>query len=396
MMIRSLLGAFRAVRGLVSPSGGGAMSTSLATSEAELTAVPRNSGMEVLDPGKPEDRAAWLDLWNRWPGREVMAHPDYVRLFARPCDRVVALAWRGEDGGILYPLIVRPLASEPWGAAGGRGCDLITAYGYGGPFAWNVTEEDTRAYWARFDEWARDQKAVTSFDRLSLFPEQLLPFNGEVEAKGSNIIRRLDIPEADLWSDYASKVRQNVNRARRLGLRFEPDPSGERLDEFMAIYNSTMARRNASREYFHPRSFFESIIRDLAGHFSFFHLSLNGKAISSELVLLSENSSYSFLGGSLKEAFELRGNDLFKHEIITWCRRAGKKVIVLGGGYRGSDGILAFKKSFAPNGEVTFRVGKRTFDQALSTRMTEERRSWEKQEGRDWTSDPQYFPVYRA
>jgi hypothetical protein len=352
--------------------------------------------VEFLDPGEPRDRAAWLELWNRWPDREVMAHPDYVRLFARPADRVVAAALRSDEGGILYPLIVRPLAAEPWGAAEGQACDLTTAYGYGGPFGWNVTEEETQVFWAEFDEWARNQEAVTSFDRLSLFPEQLLQFKGEVETKGSNIVRGLDLSESDLWSDYAPKVRCNVNHARRLGLHVESDSSGERLDEFMEIYNSTMTRRNACKAYFHPRGFFESIIRDLAGHFSFFHLSLKGRAISSELVLLSENSSYSFLGGSLKEAFDLRANDLLKHEIITWCRNAGKKVLILGGGYRGADGILAFKKTFAPNGEVAFRVGKRTYDAALCERMADERRSWEKQRGNDWNPDPQYFPVYRA
>jgi hypothetical protein len=376
MMIRSLSDTFPALRG--------------------PDALPQTSGVEFLDQGDPRDRAAWLDLWNRWPGREIMAHPDYVRLFARPMDRVVAASLRSDEGGILYPFIVRPLSAEPWGAAEGRACDLTSAYGYGGPFGWNVTEEQARVFWAEFDEWACKQQAVTSFDRLSLFPEQLLSFNGDLETRGLNIVRRLDLPETDLWSDYAPKVRCNVNHARRLGLTVEAESSGKRLDEFMEIYISTMTRRNASSGYFHPRSFFESVLRDLAGHVSFFHLVLNGKAISSELVLLSERSSYSYLGGSRKEALELRANDLLKHEIITWCRNAGKKVFVLGGGYRGTDGIFAFKKSFAPKGEVAFRIGKKTYNAALCQRMAEERRSWEKKQGNDWNPDPQHFPVYRA
>src|SRR4030095_6132240 len=209
MKIRSLLGAFRAVRGLVSPFAGKAMVTSLAAPGMEFDADPQPSRVEFLDPGEPRDRASWLAHWNSWPDREIMAHPDYVRLFARPMDRVVAAVLRSDGGGILYPLIVRPLAAEPWGAAEGQACDLTTPYGYGGPFAWNVTEEETDAFWAQFDEWARNQEAVTSFDRMSLFPEQLLPFNGDVEPKGFNIVRRLDLPESDLWADYASKGRQN-------------------------------------------------------------------------------------------------------------------------------------------------------------------------------------------
>jgi hypothetical protein len=73
-----------------------------------------------------------------------------------------------------------------------------------------------------------------------------------------------------------------------------------------------------------------------------------------------------------------------------------ERAVVLGGGYRGADGIFAFKKSLAPKGEVAFRVGKKTYNAALAQRMAEERRSWETKQGNDWIPDPQYFPVYRA
>src|SRR5512140_612349 len=114
MMIRSLLGAFRAVRGVVYPFGG--------TATVSDVTVPQPPPVDFLDPAEPEDRASWLQLWNRWPDREIMAHPDYVKLFARPQDRVVAATLRCDAGGILYPFIVRPLAAEPWGAGGGRAC----------------------------------------------------------------------------------------------------------------------------------------------------------------------------------------------------------------------------------------------------------------------------------
>jgi hypothetical protein len=385
-MIRSLWDSPAAVQSSGTPIGGGGLPSE------EHVAGP----VEFLDPGSPRDRAAWQALWDSWPDREIMAHPDYVRLFARPGDRVVAAVLQSGSGGILYPFILRPMATEPWGVSEGRACDLTTPYGYGGPFGWNVSGEEIRTFWAAFDAWARARQVVSSFDRLSLFPDQQIPFEGEVEVKGANIVRRLDLSDAELWGEYAHKVRQNVNHGRRLGLRVEADATGRRLDEFMEIYLSTMMRRNASSGYFHPRSFFESILRDLGGHFAFFHIDCDGKALSSELVLLSKRNAYSFLGGSLKLAFDLRANDLLKHEIITWCRNAGKEALVLGGGYRGSDGILAFKRSFAPNGETDFKVGKRIYDEARYRRLEEQRRSWEWERGGRWIPDPQHFPAYRA
>src|SRR5689334_19926676 len=68
----------------------------------------------VLDASVPLDRAAWVQLWETWPDREVMAHPEFVQLFARDGQQVLAAAARGRQGGALYPFIRRPLDAEPW------------------------------------------------------------------------------------------------------------------------------------------------------------------------------------------------------------------------------------------------------------------------------------------
>jgi hypothetical protein len=227
--------------------------------------------IRVLDAARLEDRAAWLDLWNEWPDREIMAHPDYARLFARPQDRVLAVTSRAAAGAVLYPIILRPLAQEPWGL---EAFDTTTPYGYGGPSAWGVTPPEADSFWTGFDEWAQRQKVVTSFARLSLFPEKMLPWHGRVERSGPNIIRRLDLTEAEIWAEYSYKVRQNVQRSRRQGLKVEADLSGARLDEFLSVYLATMKRCGAAPSYFFPRSFFESICNDLQGHYAFFHMTL--------------------------------------------------------------------------------------------------------------------------
>ena len=75
-----------------------------------------------------------------------------------------------------------------------------------------------------------------------------------------------------------------------------------------------------------------------------------GRVVSTELVFVAAEHVYSFLGGTLTEALELRANDLLKHEIIRWARDAGRKTFVLGGGYGAADGIFRYKLSFAPKG----------------------------------------------
>jgi len=353
-------------------------------------------GFRVLGAEDPAERAEWLRLWERWPDAEIMAHPEFARLFARPGDQVLAATYAGTKGGVLYPLILRPLGLEPWAPAGRELCDLTTPYGYGGPFAWDVSPEEAADFGRRVGEWARSRGAVSAFARLSVFADQLLPFDGETVVNGPNVLRRLDLSDEELWNDYEPKVRQNVRRARSRGCTLRVDEKGDGLDEFHRVYTSTMERRNADARYFFGRDFFESIVRKLPGGFAFFHVVHGGRVVSSELVLLSRRHAYFFLGGTLAEAFEVRPNDLLQHETFLWCKDAGKGAIVLGGGYKGSEGLLRYKKSFAPRGEVSFLVGMRIYDARAMGELVESRRRWEAGQGRGWAPEPGFFPAYRS
>jgi hypothetical protein len=352
--------------------------------------------MMILDGAVPEQRQQWSDLWQSWPDREVFAHPDYVRLFARPEDRVLCAAWQTAEGGVLFPFIMRPLAGEPWAPSGEPAWDIISPYGYGGAFAWNTADEDTRSFWSQFESWCKSAGVVSSFVRLSLFPEQILPYPGNVELKQQNVVRSLDLDPDALWRNYDHKVRKNVNRARQAGLTTEIDLTGQRLEEFLAIYHATMDRREASAIYFFPRTFFETIASQLAGQFVFFHVFDHATMVSTELVLVSARHMYSTLGGTLPEAFPKRANDLLKHEAIGWGSQAGKRAYVLGGGYGGEDGIYRYKKAFAPEGSVPFYAGTKIHDEHAYARLVEQRRQYEQQRGNAWQPKAGWFPDYRA
>lgn len=352
------------------------------------------NSFSILDAASPTDRARWVDQWNAWTGHEVSAHPDYVRLFARSDDRVLCASMHDSEGGVLFPFLLRPLASEPWGRSFSSTCDLVTPYGYGGPFAWGAPSAS--GFWEAFDGWAQSQGAISLFARLSLFEDQLIPFSGETEVKGPNVVRSLDLDESQLWMDYQQKVRKNVKRAREAGLEVEIDSSGSRLNDFLEIYYSTMDRRQADEGYYFPKEFFQKITVDLPGQFSFFHVLNQGKVVSTELVLVSASYMYSFLGGTRSDSFELRPNDLLKHEIILWGAQLQKKAFVLGGGYSGEDGIFRYKTSFAPTGTVPFMVGKKVYDVETYQRLSEVRREHAAREDSVWSPRPGFFPEYRG
>jgi len=300
-----------------------------------------------------------------------------------------------EDGTILLPLVLRPLSREPWARPDERRWDATSPYGYGGPFAWGSGPRDDAAFWRAFAGWAREERIVSTFVRLSLFPEQLARLPRAAETRSLNVVRALDGGLEAIWKEYDHKVRTNVRAAERAGVEVEIDRTGARLDAFLPIYEHTMRRRAADDFYRLPRAFFERIAERLAGHFAFVHALARGEVVSSELLLCSAERVYPFLGGTLAEAFPLRPNDLLRHRSIAWAISEGKKAYVLGGGVAPGDGIFRHKRAFAPRGVVPFKTACFVCDAEACRELVRDRAA-AADGATPWTPCPDFFPPFRS
>lgn len=325
-----------------------------------------------------------------------MAHPEYARLFARPCDRVVCATGQDDHGAILFPLLLRPLEAEPWAREGERRWDIVTPYGYGGPFAWGDEAREDGPFWRAYADWCRDEHIVATFARLSLFEHHLAALPRPAKTLAPNIVVPLSGGAEALWAGYEGKVRRWVRRAEEAGLTVEVDVEGKRVGAFVSVYTHTMERRGADAWYFFPLTFFQAIIRNLPGQYAFFHTLRAGEVVSSDLVLCSEENVYYFLGGTHSDAFELGPNYLLKHTVATWAITAGKKAYVLGGGYEPNDSLLRYKRAYARRGEVPFRVAQLIHDEAALAELAATRAAYEQQQARAWAPRPGFFPPYRG
>lgn len=353
---------------------------------------------EIWDAADTQGRAAWIGAWESWPDREVFAHPGYAELFASESDRVLCAAYLSGDGGVLYPFIFRPvpdgLQTDPLSTVV---ADITTPYGYGGPYAWRLsTPATSEEFWAEFRRWSDLNNVIAEFIRFDLRPEALLLYPGAKVVRSRNIVRSLDLDDDAMWMSFEQKVRKNVKKALRSGITIEVDETGEHLSQFLSLYHGTMERREAADGYYFPRAFFEAIHRELAGQFAYFHAYLAGEIVSTELVLVSERSVYSFLGGTDSSAFAFRPNDLLKHEVIRWARARGKESFVLGGGAAPEDGIERYKRSFAPDGAVDFFTGQRILAPKVYEQLVAARRAQFALEGHPWPDGTGFFPAYRV
>jgi hypothetical protein len=354
--------------------------------------------LRIWDASDPHDRKAWIDLWEQWPGREIFGHPDYLRLYAAPHVRAVCAAASAGGSCVLYPFLLRALGAEPYCDVSLRDCmDISSPYGYGGPFRWGPAwnPDAARKFWLDFDAWAAKSRVVSEVIRFSLFPETLVDYIGDRRVLSENVVRALD-GEDEVWRNFEHKVRKNVNKARASGVTVRIDETGDRLDDFLAIYTATMDRRQAGESYYFPREYFERIRDNLKGQFAWFHAMVGSEVVSTELALVSAVRIYSFLGGTDAAWFHVRPNDLLKIEMMNWARSAGKTHFVLGGGYGRGDGIYRYKLSFAPDGSVPFSIGSRVLDVNEYERLIHARRTYAAMQGGQWQPDPEYFPAYRG
>ncbi len=332
----------------------------------------------------------WLALWER-TGREPFAHPAYVALEARAGGDPVALCW-GDDGGeVLLPLVLRPLPDQPWlaelAAEGWR--DAVSPYGYGGPFLAGAPNLD--AFVADLLAWMREARLLTGFVRASL--GVTLPDPGAVEGYealhlADNVVVDLGRSPEEQWRTYEHKVRKNVNKARRHGLQVEVRDSFADLDGFLGVYHQTMQRRGADEGYYFDAEYFGRIGAEMAGSFWVADvLDEDGRTVSTELVLTGERTCYSFLGGTIADAFPMAPNDLLKHAVIEHAAACGLRGFVLGGGYQPGDGIFRYKKAFDPAGVVPFSGVRLTADPAAYRRACA---------ARPGAEPGAFFPAYRA
>ena len=158
-------------------------------------------------------------------------------------------------------------------------------------------------------------------------------------------------------------VRKNVKRAEKYQLSFVLAHTKDRIDDFLKIYYGTMDRRNAEKKYYFDKKFFQAIDLKMKDNNRVFFVSYEGKPVSTELVLISEENIYSYLGGTNPDYFEMRPNDFLKAKIIEWGHENGYKNYILGGGYGKEDGIYRYKKSFAPDGIKEFKIGSRVLNE---------------------------------
>lgn len=274
--------------------------------------------------------------------------------------------------------------------------DFNTPYGYSGPcFSENISDSTIKLFWLEVEKWQEKNNIVSEFVRFNLFDNSRC-YNGLLHKTMLNIKGEI-ISEELQWKNFDAKVRKNVKRAQRENLSskfFYKEFSLECIKEFYDIYIATMKRTNAISFFFYSFDSFSNFILNNNELCAICTVYDNDMAVSTELVLLSNNSIFSFLGGTLPEAFDKRPNDFLKFEVINWARENGLDYYVLGGGYGYEDGIFKYKKAFFPNDTVEYSTGRKIINSELYSQFVSEVNIRKNSDEILELSDTSFFPLY--
>ena len=274
--------------------------------------------------------------------------------------------------------------------------DACSPYGYNGPlFQSKIDSKSIKSFWDMVDEWYIKNNVVAEFMRFSL-TQNHLGYTGIAIPTLNNVCGKI-LPEEQQWTNFKRKVRNNFRRAQKEGLTFEmhyKNVSKKTLADFHSIYISTMQRNMATDYYYFPESYFANYIENNPSNAAVAVVSYKNIPISVEFVLLSNDTVFSYLGGTKAEYFHTRPNDFLKINVLDWGRKMGKKCYVLGGGRQNGDALYKYKKDFfQKDDDLIYYTGRKIVLPKIYNKLVN--RSVGNNAATNHTIEDGYFPLYR-
>lgn len=276
--------------------------------------------------------------------------------------------------------------------------DVISPYGYSGPLICpnEFDSQLLKHFWFKVDQWYKKENVISEFIRFSL-NDNHKEYSGVLIPTLKNVKGTI-INCKEQWDKFKSKVRNNYRKSTQQGLKikiYQGEISKTIIEEFYNIYIETMKRNNAHEQYFHNITYFENFINNNEKSRIIATVYKDDIAISTELVLIGNNTLYSYLGGTVAEYFKTRPNDFLKIEVLNWARENNFKHYILGGGREDGDNLYKYKKTFFPNDDdAIYYTGRKVLNWEAYESLVEQKGNLNKVEKiENITQD--FFPLYR-
>jgi hypothetical protein len=283
------------------------------------------------------------------------------------------------DGGVAFPLLVRPIPQEP------NLNDATSPYGYGGPIGFGAVPP-WKAFHAAYERWCIENRIITTFVRFHPLygNQQEAASSMRVETLAGTVGWRIEAGRS-LLGQLHKHHRRQVHRTTDFKV-VQEEFANEGVARFRDLYGATMRRVGASTFYHFPDAYWEALRVGLGRRLSLAEVvDGEGSVLAAALLLMTPPWLHYHLGASTEEGRRVGATVRLFLDVAQAAQEAGFRVFHLGGGLGGSaDSLLRFKSRFDPEGALLeAAVGKQIHDMTEYRRLT------------GVVDTPGFFPRYR-
>jgi hypothetical protein len=290
--------------------------------------------------------------------------PTYVAADARRDPALVPrfLVWRRGPRLLMH-------AVHEAAVPGRHHSDWQSAYGYGGPLAAGLDDDDRAAAWHALDSIARERRIVAEFVRFHPLLHNERDYPGEVRADRSAV--KLDLVASDLLGRYSGRARTAVRKALHDGLALRWETAADAKAAFPGFYRDGMRQIGASDFYLFADEYFDALLDMPAARV--LSVTRDGTRLAMGVFLFGPEVAEYHLSAASPEGRRLNATNLLLHGAAESAREAGLRSLYLGGGTTpaADNPLLWFKTSYAP-ADLTFSIGWRIHDPAAYAELQAE------------------------
>jgi hypothetical protein len=270
--------------------------------------------------------------------------------------------------------------------------DIITPYGYGGPYIENAINKEAliEDYKIKFGKYCKKNNIVAEFIRFHPLFGNAQDFKDvyEVSLNRKTLGTNLKKYEDPVGSEFSKSCRKNIRRKLNLGMRYKITVAPNDLSEFKKCYYSTMERNNATEYYYFDNEYFDNIKKYYKDNIILVETIYTNKTIAAGLYFICNNIIHIHLSGTLKEYLHLSPAYMLRYGITLWGKENGYEMIHHGGGRTSAidDPLYLFKEQFAKNTKLEFWIGKKVWNKNIYNKLCEKK---------EVDKNIDFFPAYR-
>ena len=199
--------------------------------------------------------------------------------------------------------------------------DIVTPYGYGGPYIDKCTNKDKllKDYEKEFEKYCKDNNIVAEFVRFHPLFNNALDFESVYHPIYNRHTLGTNLKDYDnpMKQEFSKSCRQNIRKKLELGMEYKITVSPDNYDTFKKCYYSTMDRNEAEEYYYFDDEYFNLINKYYKDNTLLVEVIYDNKIIAAGLYFICNNILHVHLSGTLKEYLHLSPAYILRYAITT-------------------------------------------------------------------------------